>query len=107
MKEVSEEIKRIASAIRKRLPDAKILLFGSRARGDYLRSSDIDLIIVSSRFRGIHFTDRASLILKILWESDTLPRTGIDLLCYTPEEFEKKSKEISIVREALKHGIEL
>jgi len=29
----------------------------------------------------------------------------VDFLCYTPEEFEEKRKEISIVRQALKEGV--
>jgi len=36
-----------------------------------------------------------------------LPPVDVDLLCYTPEEFEEREREISIVREALKHGVEL
>ena len=31
----------------------------------------------------------------------------VDFLCYTPEEFEKKKKEISIVKEAVKEGIDI
>jgi hypothetical protein len=30
-----------------------------------------------------------------------------DFICYTPEEFEKLKKEVSIVSEALKEGIEI
>jgi hypothetical protein len=31
----------------------------------------------------------------------------VDFICYTPEEFEKLKKEVSIVSEALKEGIEI
>ncbi len=103
----SEDIKRIASVLRRYIPDAKIILFGSRARGDELKSSDIDLIVVSRIFEGMHFTDRASYVLRILWNNNVLPRVGVDVLCYTPNELEKKKNEISIVREALRYGIEL
>jgi len=34
------------------------IIFGSRIRGDYLKDSDLDLILVSSNFSGIQFTDR-------------------------------------------------
>ncbi len=101
------ELEAITNAIKKKLEDAKIILFGSRARGNYLKNSDIDLIIVSKYFRGKHFTERASLILKILLEENIELKHNIELLCYTPEEFEKKKKEIGIVKEALSHGIEL
>ena len=104
---MNTSITKIAEVIKVHIPDAKIILFGSRARGDELKNSDIDLIIVSRTFEGMHFTDRVSLILRILWKTKTLPSIDMDILCYTPEELRKKSKEISIVKEALRYGIQL
>jgi len=101
---VDEITERVVKAIRERIPDARVILFGSRARGDALKDSDIDLIVVSKVFEGMHFTDRASYVLRILWEADILP--PVDLLCYTPEEFEERRRKISIVREALLYGVE-
>lgn len=101
------DVAKIAKAIKTRILDAKVILFGSRARGDALRDSDVDLIVVSKIFRGMHFTDRISLVLRILWEVGALPPTDVDVLCYTPQEFEKKRREIGIVSEALKYGVEL
>ncbi|RDD52832.1 MAG: nucleotidyltransferase [Candidatus Korarchaeota archaeon NZ13-K] len=98
---------RVVEAIRRHIPDARIILFGSRARGDALKESDIDLIVVSKAFEGVGFTDRATYILKILWREGALPPVDVDLLCYTPEEFEEMKKRISIVSEALKYGVEL
>lgn len=40
---------RIAEVIKQRYPDAKIVFFGSRVRGDYLRDSDYDIIVVFPR----------------------------------------------------------
>ena len=42
---VLEEIKRIAEAYGVK----KVILFGSRARGDYQRTSDIDLVVEGDR----------------------------------------------------------
>lgn len=95
-----EEIARI---IKKHYPDAMVLLFGSRARGDYLVTSDIDLIVVSSRFKGVEFVKRPVQVLKVLYREGV--RAPLDLLCYTPEEFERKRREIGIVREALRTGV--
>lgn len=72
-----------------------------------MKSSDIDLIVVSRVFESIHFADRASFVPEILWKNKVLPRVNIDILCYTSEEFEKWRKEIGIVRRALSYGIEL
>jgi len=77
-----------------------ILLFGSRAREEHLKESDYDFIIVSKKFEGIHFLKRIEQILSF-WNLDQ----DVDILPYTPEEFEKKKLEIGIVSEALKHGV--
>jgi predicted nucleotidyltransferase len=79
-----------------------VLVFGSRARGEALAESDIDLLVVSKRFRGISFLERASRILAEL--DSPIP---VDVLCYTPEEFARKRRELGIVSLALKEGMAL
>ncbi|RLI31203.1 nucleotidyltransferase [Candidatus Bathyarchaeota archaeon] len=92
----------IAKIIKKHYPDALILLFGSRVSGEYLATSDIDLIVVSNKFKDIEFVERPTHILKMLYREGI--KKSLDILCYTMEEFRKKSQEIGIVREALKTG---
>lgn len=77
-----------------------VLAFGSRTRGEGLRSSDLDLLIVSESFRGVRWLDRPVRVLEALG----LP-FGVDLLCYTPEEYERKRRELGIVRTATETGI--
>ena len=36
----------------------KVILFGSRARGDWLQESDYDFVVVAERFEGVHFVKR-------------------------------------------------
>lgn len=78
----------------------RMILFGSRARGTPHKHSDVDLIIVSPKFRRKNLVERASP-LYLAWELD-LP---VDFLCYTPEEFDKLSKRGGLVREAVREGI--
>ncbi len=92
---------KFAKKVKKVLPDAKIILFGSRARKNALKTSDYDFIVVSKSFKNVPFFERP-VLLYTLWDGG-----GIDLLCYTPEEFEKKKKQISVVREAVREGIEI
>ena len=80
----------------------KVILFGSRARGDWLKESDYDFVIVAERFAGVHFAQRP-VDLYPYWHG----RPGVELLCYTPDEFERKRRQITIVREAVREGIEL
>jgi predicted nucleotidyltransferase len=81
---------------------ARVLLFGSRARGDALKDSDLDLLVVSDAFAGIRWLDRSVRVL----EEVPVP-FGVELLCYTPEEYERKREEFGIVREATREGVDL
>ncbi len=80
----------------------KVILFGSRARGDWLKESDYDFVVVAQCFAGVHFSQRP-VDLYQHWQG----HPGVELLCYTPDEFERKRRQITIVREAVREGIEL
>ncbi|MBI2499165.1 nucleotidyltransferase domain-containing protein [Candidatus Woesearchaeota archaeon] len=84
------------------LPIKNMYLFGSRARGKAHRWSDVDLIIVSKKFKKLTFRKRVTKMYDY-WYLDY----PVDFLCYTPEEFERKKKEYGIVKQAVKEGIEL
>ncbi len=80
----------------------RALLFGSRARGDELRESDYDVVLVSAAFEGTRFTERLAAV-RDFW---ALPER-LEVLCYTPAEFERKRHEIGIVSEAVREGRDL
>lgn len=80
----------------------RLTVFGSVARGSYERDSDVDLIIVGDEFKGKSVLKRA-VPFYLEWD----PLCPVDILCYTPEEFESKKRQVSIVQEALKEGIEV
>ena len=80
----------------------RVLVFGSRARGDALKHSDLDLLVVSEAFAGVRWLDRS---VRVLEELDV--RFGVELLCYTPEEYDRKVEELGIVRVAAREGLAL
>ncbi len=80
----------------------RVIAFGSRVRGEALKSSDLDLIVVSQRFGSMPWLDRAVSVLQAIGAP-----FGMDILCYTPEEFEDKLTEYGIVRSAVSEGVEL
>ena len=61
--------------------DVTIILFGSRARGDFNRASDYDLIVVSKRLKGNPLQRTRPLYAL---NEDFLE---VDILAYTPSEF--------------------
>ncbi len=82
-KDLQEFVKKVTEAFEPEI----VLLFGSRARGDFLKKSDYDLIVVSKKFKGMHFLERIAKVYKF-WNA----KEHADVLCYTPEEFEDFSK---------------
>lgn len=88
---------------RKKFKIDKAIFFGSRAKGDSLKDSDFDILLVSEDFKGIFLSKRISMMYEF-WRHYPLE---IEPLCYTPEEFNKLKNQIGIVREAVKHGFEI
>jgi len=86
----------------KKIKVQKMILFGSYARGEPKEDSDVDLLIVSPDFKKTRFIKRSLGFYK-LWSLD-LP---VDYICFSPEEFEKQKKRISIVSTALEEGVEI
>jgi hypothetical protein len=101
-----DEIKRkILSFIQglRELKVEKAVIFGSRVKGNYLSTSDLDLMLISSAFKDQAFTDRINLVYDHydLWK-EPYP---LEIICYTPEEFEKKKGQIGMARDAVNKGI--
>jgi hypothetical protein len=88
--------------LRERLAPLQVIAFGSRVRGDALSTSDLDLVLVSPWFASVPFLKRPVAVLEPL----DFP-AGLELLCYTPEEFEEKRQELGIVRVAVEEGTTL
>ncbi|MBI1956190.1 MAG: nucleotidyltransferase domain-containing protein [Acidobacteria bacterium] len=91
-----------ASRIKKAYSPERIILFGSRARGDNFKTSDFDFIVVSGKFRGTRFIERPSELYDF-WDETV----DLEAICYTPEEFAKKLRQHGILRNAVREGIEL
>lgn len=88
--------------VEKDFPLQTMILFGSRAKGKPHRYSDVDLILVSPQFKKLDFVKRGARMYDY-WNIDY----PVDFLCYTSKEFEKKKKEIGVVQQAVKEGIEI
>ena len=94
--------KKFGKKIKRKFDVKNLILFGSRARGDNLKYSDYDFIIVSNKFKGKKFVLRASDLYDY-WNE----KQDLEVICYTPKEFERKKKQIGIVKTAVEKGIEI
>ncbi len=96
------KLREFALTVSERIDITKMIFFGSMATGESHKDSDIDLIIVSQSFRRVSFWKRA-MALYDYWDLDY----PVDFICFTPEEFENKTRGVTIVSEAVKEGIEI
>ncbi len=99
---INKKLNEFKINIRKEFDVERVILFGSRVTGKIGKDIDIDLIIVSKKFNGMDFFQRGAKMYKY-WTLDY----PVHCLSYTPEEFNKLKKRISIVKEAIETGIEV
>ncbi|ATZ60812.2 MAG: nucleotidyltransferase domain-containing protein [Methanosarcinales archaeon Met12] len=100
--ELIDELKQFKNEISKKHDIRSMILFGSRSKGMGDRHSDVDLLLVSDEFKDKSTLERPCQFY-LEWSLDY----PVDFLCFTPEEFEKKKKQITIVRKAVEEGIEI
>jgi predicted nucleotidyltransferase len=79
----------------------RAFLFGSTVKGNRLKESDVDLIVVSKAFTGMSMPERLGMLQKE-WNYNE----ELQALAYTPEEFSKVSQRLTI-KEILSYAIEL
>jgi predicted nucleotidyltransferase len=98
-------VTRFAAQLRVDIGATRVLLFGSRARGNAWHASDYDFIVVSPQFAGIDRPLRG-LDLWELWR-----RVGgkdpIDTICVSPEEFDRSSAQGGIIADVLPEAVDL
>ena len=101
-KSIREKLRSFKYKVEREIPIDNMILFGSRVKGKKGKDIDIDLIIVSKKFKKLDFFQRGAKMYDY-WDL----RYPVDFLCYTPEEFNKLKKQITIVKEAVENGIEI
>ena len=93
---IEEISKKIVATFRPFNPE-KIILFGSSVKGNLDCLSDVDVIVVYS-------TDKPFMSrLRDLYESWDIPK-AVDILAYTPDEFQEMLKHSYFVQHAVNEG---
>jgi predicted nucleotidyltransferase len=93
---LEEELSRVIADIRN-WGVKKVILFGSMARGEVGRASDLDLLIIQETSE--RFLDRPDAFYERI-----KPRVAMDILVYTPEEAARMQEDSSFVRRVLREG---
>ena len=104
MEAITPEIRRIADTIIDEYQPDKIILFGSRARGEARPNSDIDILVVSDREKDLPRYKRGLTVrLKLAGIS-----TPLDILFYTHEDLARwKNVRQSFSATVLREGVVL
>lgn len=105
MSTVDKNIVNIKSCILSLLPNAKIKLFGSRAKGIDVPTSDYDILIISPSYLNLSQINEYKAVLRKKLAQFFIP---IDIVMVNESDILSKSQLTNhIVNEALLHGIEL
>lgn len=75
----------------------KIILFGSYARGEVNKYSDVDLIVIKTTNEA--WSERLKRVRLLLRTT-----TPVDVFVFTPQEFDKAKKNNPLIHEISKHG---
>jgi uncharacterized protein len=80
-------------------PEA-VLIFGSRMEGRASEHSDINVVVLSDKFRGVPFLKRMPMLHGL-----ARFEKHVDYLCYTVEEFANLKDKSVILRDAAERGV--
>ncbi|HLC14805.1 MAG TPA: nucleotidyltransferase domain-containing protein [Thermodesulfovibrionia bacterium] len=104
MNEISDQIKKIIEIIINDYKPDKVILFGSRARGDDRPDSDIDILVISDKEKNLPRYKRG-LQVRVKLSGILIPK---DILFYTHEDFSRWRKvRQSFVSTVIREGVVL
>ena len=94
---LEKELMRVVNILKKDKTIKKIFLFGSLSNGEINDASDVDIIVVQDT--KARFLDRLDALYRTI-----VPNVGMDILVYTPEEFNIMKEKSFFLRYALATG---
>jgi len=97
----SKIINQFLKELQKHIFVSKIILFGSYAKNQQNKWSDIDLAIISDDFKDGSYLERLVMLGKFAWQAKT---TVIEALGFTEEEYNHASN-LDFLSEIKKNGV--
>ena len=96
------ELARFLKRLKRELGVVEVYIFGSRAYGNPLLESDLDMIVVSEEFGKRSFIENME-VLSRMWDGSFT----VEMFPYTPEQLRKYAERKTVVSEALRKGIRI
>jgi predicted nucleotidyltransferase len=96
------ELAKFLMRLKRELGVVEVYIFGSRAYGNPLLESDLDMIVVSEEFGKRSFIENMELLSR-MWDGSFT----VEMFPYTPEQLRKYAERKTVVSEALRKGIRI
>ena len=100
-----KNVKKFLQELCKYIRIEEAYLFGSYVKNTWLKTSDIDLVVVSPDFKNMKYIDRLELIHRVQWRLKL--DHYIEVIPLTPEEFKEKIDKSIVLRDARKYWIKI
>jgi hypothetical protein len=100
---VEELLNKYVHRLSKKIRVERVIVFGSRARGDFMETSDLDLLVVSPDFKGKDHLERAKFLQKI-WNAVNTTPLKLEAFGYTEEEIRKMKSYSPFIRKIMRNG---
>ena len=99
-----DELEKIINSIVSTVPTHSIYVFGSYARGEETKDSDIDIYVLTNKKENkIDFNAMADIGVALWWL-----RKAKDIICLSKEEFDKRAnRNTGLERVVAKEGIKI
>ncbi len=99
-------LKRIVEIIVKELDPDKIILFGSRVRGDYNEHSDYDILVLKRDVKPEERRKLEGMLMIKLLENRIFKYANVDLIVQSPERFSQlKDLPFLVYSDIFKEGV--
>ena len=96
-----EALQKFLQTLKEEYPEARVYLFGSFARGDWLEDSDLDLAVISPQFQG-------ALVERMADLRRLAPNyASFEIFAFTPEEMEHLLQSSSFWQENASYWLDL
>lgn len=96
---IDELVQQTIGYLKQKIHVQRVILFGSYARGDADKWSDLDLAVISPDFTGMSHANRMDLLVKLAMAVDSM----VEVRPYTPEEF-KEARPTNFLGHILTEG---
>jgi len=100
---VLESVERLIRAVSGRFKIEDAYIFGSYVKGTWLKTSDVDLIVVSRDFEGMDYMKRLDIINEVAWREGIRPH--VEVIPLTPDELQRRKRSSAVIRDAAKDWV--